>query len=57
MTHKAPGKSHRKGMTLLQVADKFQDEKKATIGLKRHVGRMTVLSLLRVCQCADQHQA
>lgn len=29
MTYKAPGKAHRKGMTLLQVADKFQDEKKA----------------------------
>ena len=29
MTHKAPGKAHRKGMTLLQVADKFRDEKQA----------------------------
>ena len=26
MTKKAPGKAHRKGLTLLQVADKFKDE-------------------------------
>ncbi len=26
MAHKAPGKSHRKGLTLLQVADMFKDE-------------------------------
>ena len=29
MAHKAPGKAHRKGITLLQVADMFGDEDKA----------------------------
>ena len=29
MTKKAPGKSHRKGLTFLQVADMFRDEKTA----------------------------
>ena len=26
MTQKAPGKAHRKGLTLLEVADMFRDE-------------------------------
>ena len=29
MAHKAPGKAHRKGLTLLQIADMFGDEAKA----------------------------
>lgn len=29
MTRKAPGKSHRKGLTLLQIADMFRDEETA----------------------------
>ena len=30
MGQKAPGKAHRKGLTLLQVADRFGNESSAT---------------------------
>ena len=34
---KAPGKAHRKGLTLLQVADKFRDDEAALKWLEEQV--------------------
>ena len=36
MAQKAPGKAHRKGLTLLQVADMFRDEEAACAWLEKH---------------------
>ena len=34
--HKAPGKSHRKGLTLFNIADMFRDEEKARNWIANH---------------------
>jgi len=46
---KGPGKSHRKGLTLLQVADMFSDEAAAYIGIPfdHHAVKYSVREFVR----------
>ncbi len=55
MVQEAPGKSHRKGITLAQLVAIFPDD--ATAGAWFAKARWAALPLLRIVQCRVWHQA
>ncbi len=58
MTQKAPGKAHRKGLTLLQVAGMFGDEANAMAWItERRWSERPPLPEMRLVQRPVEHQA